>query len=184
MGDGGDHSAEDARLARLVALGGDPDAEAALCKRLFPRVRAYGRLHLRDDDGAIDLTQHVLVVVIEALRSGKVREIDRFAAFVSGTCRNTVLDWKKGDRRRRAVLERFGPSLASVVEPAPGGGGKKLEACLRHLAERERCILALTFYAELSVDEIGQELAMTAGHVRVARHRALEQLHDCLGGAE
>lgn len=184
MGASEDDTLEDARLARRISDAHDADAEALLCARLFPRIRAYGLLHLRDSDDAVDLAQHVLVVVIESLRAGKVRDVDRFSAFVSGTCRNTTLDWRKGERRRRELIDRFGPTFASVVEPAAPAGGKRLEHCLGELAPRERTILVLTYFADFSGDEIATELEMSPSHVRVARHRALEQLNECFEGRQ
>ncbi len=169
---------DDVELARRVARE-DRAAEAELCKRWWPRVRAYGRLHLRDEDEALDLAQHVLVVVIDTLRDGKVDDVARLAAFVSGTCRNTLSHWRRGERRRRALLERFGPAFADVVQPRVPAG-RKLEDCLAALTERERSILVLTYYAELTADEIAEEQQMTAGNVRVVRHRALGKLQTCL----
>lgn len=178
----GDDAALDAALAtRTVA--GDPDAEAELCGRLFPRARAYGLLHLRDESAAADLAQQVLVVVIEALRAGRVREIERVGAFVAGVCRNTLLDLHKSERRRDALLAKFGPSMAAVVEqPGSDVDRVKLEHCLDHLSVRDRMIVALTFFADRSADDISKALAMTAGNVRVSRHRALRQLHGCISG--
>ena len=107
-----DDPVEDALLARRIAASSDPDAEAALCRRLLPRIRAYGLRHLGQPADAADLAQQVMVVVIEALRANRVKEPDRLAAFVMGTCRNTMLDWRKGARTRAAALERYGPVLA------------------------------------------------------------------------
>src|SRR5579872_6812585 len=98
-----DDSAEDAALARRIAADRDASAESILCRRLFPRIRAYGMRHMRDEAAASDLAQHVLVVVIEALRAGRLDDPERLGAFVMGTCRNTVLDWRKVDRRRTAL---------------------------------------------------------------------------------
>jgi len=39
----------------------------------------------------------------------------------------------------------------------------------------------LTFYAEKTSLEIAAELGVTGTVVRVARHRALERLRDCVG---
>ena len=174
-------AADDAALARRIAAG-DRDAEAALCERLYPRVRAYGLRHTRDTSIASDLAQHVLVVVIEALRAGKVDDMDRLAAFVIGACRNTLLDWRKGERRRQAILDRFGPTFSSVTLPSAIVDKDRLAQCLSQLAQREMTIVALTFYADLDGDEIARELEMTTGNVRVARHRAMKQLLECMTG--
>jgi len=51
---------EDGALARRIAEAGaapDAAAEAALYRRLAPRVRLYGLRHLRDPHAAADLVQ-------------------------------------------------------------------------------------------------------------------------------
>jgi RNA polymerase sigma-70 factor (ECF subfamily) len=179
----GDHddSLEDVRLASRIALERDAAAEAALCRRLFPRIRAYGRRHLKSEAEASDLAQTVLVVVIEALRAKRVDDLERLPAFVMGAARNTMLDWKRGERRRQSLLEKFGPSFASVTEqPAERVDDERVGHCLEKLGPRERTIVTLTFFAERSADQIARELGMTAGSVRVARHRALEHLRACI----
>lgn len=185
MPGGHDDPAEDEALARRIAAGADPDAEALLCRRLHPRIRAYGWRHLGNEAAASDLAQEVLVIVIEALRARKVAEPERLGAFVSGTCRNTVLDWHKVERRRASLLERFGSSLAAVVESAPAAfDTDKLGGCLDELAPRARTILALTYFADRDAAAIARELAMSVGNVRVSRHRALAQLQGCLDAGE
>jgi RNA polymerase sigma-70 factor (ECF subfamily) len=176
MSEPADDSLEDERLARLVASG-DAAAEAALCARLYPRIRAYGRRHLRDEAAAADLAQTVLVIALEALRE---RRVESLPQFVMGACRNTVSDWRRTHERRRALLEKFGDHLSHVAEPAPGLDGERLNSCFDRLGARERTVLVMTFYAEQSGDEIARQLAMTPGNVRVARHRALKQLHACM----
>jgi RNA polymerase sigma-70 factor (ECF subfamily) len=173
---------DDAVLAARIGAGDDREAEARLCRRWFPRVRAYGRVHLRDADVAADLAQEVLVVVIRALRERRVTEVDRLAAYVSGVCRNVVRDWKKGERRRGALLERFGPSWAEIAAPAPSMERAQITSCLGRLTPRDRAIVLLTYFADRDGDEIARELDMTPGNVRVARHRALKQLLGCIGG--
>ena len=59
----------------------------------------------------------------------------------------------------------------------------KLAACLQALAERERTVVALTFFADKSGDEVAKELSLSPGNVRVIRHRALARLRECMGGA-
>jgi RNA polymerase sigma-70 factor (ECF subfamily) len=187
-----DDAAEDLALARRIgAPGGAPGAradhaaETLLCKRLFPRIRAYGLRHLRQEAAAADLAQQVLFIVIEALRARRVEEPERLAAFVMGTCRNTVLTLQIGELRRAELLEVFGHCLVSAGEPDEAVlPMDKLAACLDHLPARERAIVALTYYVGREGDEIARELAMTPGNVRVARHRALKHLHECLTGGE
>jgi RNA polymerase sigma-70 factor (ECF subfamily) len=183
--DATDDARIDADLARRIADRADRDAEAELARRLLPRVRAYGLVHLRDEVAAADLAQHVAVVVIEALRAQKVDDVEHLAAFVSGACRNTVHAWKRGERRRQTILDRFGATFATSVDPTddPSAIDKaKLVGCVERLGARDRSIVMLTFFAERPADEIARELEMTPGNLRVARHRALAQLYACVTG--
>jgi len=60
----------------------------------------------------------------------------------------------------------------------------RLEACLARLAERERMVVLLTFYAERTSGEVGKELGVRDGNVRVIRHRAVERLRTCMTSGE
>jgi RNA polymerase sigma-70 factor (ECF subfamily) len=178
----------DADLARRIAAAaaaGAPDAEAELYARLAPRVRLYGLRHLRDEAAAADLVQQVLLMTIERLRDGKLREPERLASFVLGMCRLVVLDLQRGGRRRARALEQYAgdvPQAAMAGEPQLDL--ERLTACLEGLAARERSVLILSFQADRTAPEVAQELGLTAANVRVIRHRALARLRRCLTGEE
>jgi RNA polymerase sigma-70 factor (ECF subfamily) len=176
---------EDAELARRIAAGGGVDAaaEAELYRRLAPRVRLYGLKHLRDPHAAKDLAQQVLLMTIERLRKGEVREPDKLASFVLGMCRMTVLEIRRGTWRREKLLEAYGDT-ESYEAPEPYALNEdRLAKCLEALAERERTVVALSFFADKDGDEVAKELGTTAGNVRVIRHRALGKLRECMGEA-
>src|SRR6476619_6587127 len=105
----------DAELVRQIGAG-DNEAETELFRRMAPRIRLYGLRHMRDEHAADDLTQQVLITTIEALRAGRLREAEKLASFVLGTCRMTVLDLRRNAQRKERLLEQFG---ADVPAPAP-----------------------------------------------------------------
>jgi RNA polymerase sigma-70 factor (ECF subfamily) len=176
----------DAELARRVA-GAGPDAasaEAELCRRLGPRARLYGLRHLRDPAAADDLAQEVLVLTLERLRAGRVRQPERLSSFVFGACRLVVRNLRRGRRRRDDLLDRFAavfPRQAELDGLLLDRG--RLRLCLARLSERERSILALTFYAEQPSAEIAQQLGLSPENVRTVRHRAFVRVRDCVTGA-
>ena len=180
-------SLEDAALARRVAAAGariDSAAETELYRRLAPRVRLYGLRHLRDPHAAHDLVQQVLLMTLERLRAGKLREPERITSFVLGMCRMVVLEIRRGSWRRETLLETYGDTAEAVDVPEPLAlDADKLAACLQTLAERERTVVVLAFFADKSGDEVAKELGISAGNVRVIRHRALGRLRSCMGGA-
>ena len=87
--------------------------------------------------------------------------------------------------RREKLRETFMQTDVMVV-PAEGStlDVDRLERCLARLAERERMVVLLTFYAERSAGEVGRELGATEGNVRVIRHRAVERLRTCMTSSE
>jgi RNA polymerase sigma-70 factor (ECF subfamily) len=180
-------AASDGDLARRVASreAGASEAEAELCRRLGPRVRLYGLRHLRDAAAADDLVQDVLVLTLERLRAGRVREPDRLASFVLGACRLAVRNQRRGRRRRDVLLDRFPGAFPGRVEPRDLLLDRgRLRDCLARLAERERSVLVLTFYAEAPSGEIAARLGASPENVRTVRHRAFVRLRECVLGGE
>lgn len=176
---------DDGALARRIAGAGrapDSAAEAELYRRLAPRVRLYGLRHLRDRPAAADLAQQVLLMTLERLRAGEIREPEKIASFVLGSCRMTVLEMRRGMRRREALLETWGDMAEAFEAPEPLAlDSGRLARCLEALSERERSVVVLTFFADKQADEVGAELAISGGNVRVIRHRALARLRECMG---
>jgi RNA polymerase sigma-70 factor (ECF subfamily) len=159
------------------------EAEAELCRRMAPRVRLYGLRHLRDEQAAADLTQEVLLIMLEALREGRVRRPEKLASFVLGTCRMVVLDMRRGASRRVKLLERYAREApAWVPEPVRALDGRRLADCLSKLAERERSIVVMGFYDERTSEEVASSFGLSTANVRQIRHRALLKLRSCMGG--
>src|SRR5262245_60966163 len=172
----------DAEVTERIAAG-HRDAEAEMCRRMAPRIRLYGLRHLRSAAAADDLVQQVLLKTIEALRAGRLRDAERLAPFVLGTCRMTVLDLRRSVQRQEQLLEQFGSALVPVqsdVEPLDTG---QLARCVGALRERERSVVVMTYYDEVSAVEAGRSLGLSEANVRVIRHRALKQLRACMEGA-
>jgi RNA polymerase sigma-70 factor, ECF subfamily len=178
----------DGDLARAVAARGHGSAEAAeseLYRRFAPRVRLYGLRHLRDEDAARDLVQQVMLLTIEKLRGGSIRDADQIASFVLGVSRTMARDLKRLERRREKLREAF---MVQDMFEAPVGDATldvdHLERCLARLAARERVVVLLTFYGERTASEVGKELGVKEGNVRVIRHRAIERLRTCMTSRE
>ena len=171
----------DAELVRHVGAG-DREAEAELCRRMAPRIRLYGLRHLRDVHASEDLTQQVLITTLEALRAGRLREPEKLASFVLGTCRMTVLDLHRGTQRKERLLEQFrGDVPASVQSFIPRLDHDRLTSCVQNLKERERAVVVMTFYDEQTGADVASFLGVSEANVRVIRHRAIHQLRDCMG---
>jgi RNA polymerase sigma-70 factor, ECF subfamily len=171
---------EDADLARAIAgsaAGIAAAAEAEFCRRFAPRVRLYGLRHLRDRQAAADLVQQVLMMTLERLRAGKLREPERLASFVLGTCRMVVMDQRRGAARRERLLGVYGTTEEEMESEEPRVFEReRLAGCLERLSERERSVVIASFFDEKPAAELGLSL----GNMRVVRHRALHKLRECM----
>ena len=178
----------DGDLARAIAARQPAAAEAAegeLFRRFAPRVRLYGLRHLRNEDAAADLVQQAMLVTIEKLRSGVIRDADQIASFILGTCRMMAKDLKRKEWRRERLRDAYLPSTIAEAGSADRTLDlDRLDKCLAQLADRERSVVLLTFYAEKSGSEVAKEMQLTAGNVRVIRHRAIERLRECIASRE
>jgi RNA polymerase sigma-70 factor (ECF subfamily) len=173
----------DAMLAQTIAsmpAGDATDEEAELYRRFAPRVRLFGLRHLREESAAQDLVQQVFVITLERLRSGEVRNPDAVGSFILGTSRTIVDAQRKVEYRRRGLHETFDDRTAFAMPQPETLDLPRVERCLATLAARDRMILILTFYAEKPAADVGAELHLAPAAVRVARHRALARLRDCV----
>lgn len=179
---------DDAAVAQAIAAatpGVDMAAEAELYRRLAPRVRLYGLRHLRNAAAADDLMQQVLLMTLERLRAGRLRQPEKLASFVLGMCRMVVLELRRGTARREGLLRRYGDMPEAIESPEPRDLDEaKLAGCLEWLAERERSVLVMTFFADQPADAVARGLGLSTGNARVIRHRALVRLRECMGQRE
>lgn len=179
--------ATDADLAREIAgsaSGMARDAEAELCRRFGPRIRMFARRWLRDEHAAADVVQRVLLLTIERLRAGAVREPERIASYVLGVSRMTLRDGTKRQRIGERVLAEYARELPDVELPRTEAlDRRRLADCLAALAERERSVVVMSFFVERTTEEIMDDLALSAANVRVIRHRALARLRACMEAA-
>jgi len=172
----------DAELVQQISSGNDREAEAELFRRMAPRIRLYGLRHLRDEHAAEDLAQQVLITTLEALRAGRLREPEKLASFVLGTCRMTVLNLRRGALRKERLLEQYGSDLPATVEaPTLHLDHDHLLRCVQGLNERERSVVVMTFYDEQTGADVAHFLGLSEANVRVIRHRAIRQLRECMG---
>jgi len=176
----------DAGLVQAMMLGGAGalSAEAELYRRFAPRVESYGRKHLRSTLAATDLVQDVLLRVVDAIRGRRLEEPERLASFVLGTCRN--LTW--GAHRAEEKRARLAQAAALNADLARDAASAPLEqsvvvqllGCVSRLPGREAAVVRMSFWEDRVAEEIGARLGISAGNVRVLRHRALAKLVVCM----
>jgi len=171
-----------------IASDHDPQAAPLVVADLADTYREHYRALVRlaslllDDVGACEeVVQDAFVQVWQ--RGPALRTPDRLPAYL----RSAVLNGARSRLRHRLVRRRH---LAAVPDPAPaaeatalaGDPDRTMLRALRELPVRQREVLALRYYLDLSEAEIAATLGISAGSVKTHAHRGLatlaEQLED------
>jgi RNA polymerase sigma-70 factor (ECF subfamily) len=165
------------------AVGGQPAAIDSLLRQFRPMVLRYCRARLGRISGhhhaADDVAQEVCIALVSALP--RYQDMGRpFASFVYGIASHKVADAMRSAANLAIPTEdlpdgpddRPGPEETAVAYLE----AERVRALLRRLPRQQRELLVLRVLAGLSAQEVGNELGMSAGAVRVAQHRALARL--------
>lgn len=169
-------------LANRIAQG-DTVAENRLVQLYAKRVRVMAMHRTRDPEASKELVNDVMMAVIQALRSGKVRETGRLGAFIHGTAVNLINNFQRSRRRR--------PIMGQIPDNLPGlDGAEVLESNsdfdrvwrgIEQLGSRDRELLRFLFVEGMSLKEIATRMGLTSDAVRQRKCRALRQLKAHFG---
>jgi len=170
--------------AVALALKGDPRGPEVLLARYQMDVYNVSLRMLRNTADAEDVTQDVFLRAFSRL--SQYRPSQPFGAWLVGIARNRCRDVIR-NRRPVAELERVEtPSGRLDAEAAALTrlGAERVRAALDRLTERERTLLVLRYWEDLSTAAVARALGMTEVAVRVALLRARRSLAAALGGGE
>ena len=167
-------------LAALAARvqAGDRHAENELVERILPGVTAIAVVRLRDRDRARDVAQDTAVALIEALRAGRLRDVEKVAAFAHGILVNVI----RASRRARAhALDRepLAGEVSDMPVPDPVQEAEEraiLRDALATLEPVDRRILTSTLIDGATPAQIGVRLGLSAELVRTRKSRAVKKV--------
>jgi RNA polymerase sigma-70 factor (ECF subfamily) len=187
-------------VRRIVA--GDGGAETELVECCGAALRFLARRFSREEADAEDLYQETVMVALEKIRRGEVREPERLAGFLRALAKNLSI---QRYRRRSYAVERPTDTLpettaapeasAPVQTPSDPLGGllhrERTRLTRRLLAElnvpRDREVLCRYYLGEESSQRICTDLALDGDHFYRVLHRARQryrQLWDERAGPE
>lgn len=173
---------------------GDPRSErdlalaADLAHRFTGRLELFALRRLRDRHLAEDVAQEALQRTVKALGDGKVANTEALPGFLFETARHICQQHLRHSGRESRALDVFGAgSSEQSTDPDPLAQlvskerAEQTRQALARLGESDREVLRLAFADGMDARTIGARLGLTAGAVRVRRHRALRRLADILG---
>ena len=183
-----DDEADRRLMARLAA--GEREALAPLMERHYRRVYRIALSYLRQPDDALDVVQECFVKAYQnAARWDGSAEAGPWLARIAV---NLSIDrWRRNKRRQQT----FAPLPEGDHDRSLGGSDdgpdrsvagrearERLQAALATLPDRQRAVVVLRHYQDLSLDEIARTLGMSLGTVKSSLHRALQRLRDGFAG--
>jgi RNA polymerase sigma-70 factor (ECF subfamily) len=161
---------------------GDRSAFDALVRRHQKGVWRVVRRYVKRDADAADVTQQVFVRAFKAL--GGFRGAASVRSWLYRIAINCALSWIR-DHRREEPSEIAEESLTQMPE-APGRiasdqDGVRLRAAVATLPPKQRMVLELRVFDDLSFKEVADLADCSENTAKVNFHYAVKRLRDILG---
>lgn len=175
----------------IAAVDGfDPEHGAAFASYAAPHILGEVRRHLRDETSTIRAPRSVhsarsaVLDATEALHTSLNRypTVAELSAF-TGITEERVLEAL--EQQRPDSLDEVTPTLEPRVDDGTGmvDYWQTVGRALANLPERERQIVTLRFFDEMSQSAVAEQLGISQMHVSRLQRAALAKLRDSLGDA-
>ena len=174
---------EDLTQLIILAQEGDSGAFGKIYEVFYKRIFRYCQFNTRSRELSQDICQETFVRAWKALPSFSIKKGSSFQAFLFRIARNLIID---NSRKKKTVpLENY-ENLESNEDLAAGVDKKEETQSLREamakLAEKDRQIIVLHYFEEMSGAEIAGVIGMREGALRVRTHRIINKLKDLMEG--
>lgn len=152
------------------------DEYAAFVQTAWPRLYRTAYLLLGDHGMAEDLVQTALAKTYASWRN--VRTYEAAGGYARTTLVNTAASWFRKPSWRRELAHETLPAPSYDEDPSDRPA---ILAALRLLAPRQRAVIVLRFYEDLSVAQTASALGCSEGTVKSQTSDALGRLRGVLG---
>ncbi|GIF89688.1 SigE family RNA polymerase sigma factor [Catellatospora chokoriensis] len=148
----------------------EPEYREYVAARL-ESLRRIAFLLCHDWHAADDLVSTVLLKLYRSW--SRARRADNLDAYVRGMLTHAWLDERRRPWRRERPAAELPETATAPAEPEDRSGIGRL---LRSLGPRQRAVVVLRFYCDLSVEQTAGLLGISAGTVKSQSARGLETL--------
>lgn len=154
-----------------------------LFERHHRALMAYFMRRLPNETDALDATEDVFLVAWRRL--DKVPEGDAALLWLYGVARRVLANHRRGNARlsrlrRRVAAEPVYPPRDPASQAVLSVQEEQLLAALTTLRDKDREVLLLTYWEQLSHEDIGRILGCSTEAVHVRRYRAVKRLGNAL----
>lgn len=146
----------------------------------FPRIYNYIFARVGDSSAADDITGDVFEKIVTKIDKYKP-ECGRFSTWIFTIAQNEVTDYH---RKRKKSLLRIVDGQSDISSNNPSNDELLildeeiacLMRCMSLLSDRDRNVVSLKFWSELSNQEIAEMINESSNHVAVILYRAIKRL--------
>ena len=160
---------------------GDKDAFGELYAYYFPRIHRYCKANIYKEHLAADICQETFLKAWKALPSFQHTKEGTFQAYLFRIARNLLIDLS---RRKKEFSLEFYEELESDEDFTETidreDEVKKMKKVLGQLPEKDRHILMLRYFEDLSHKETAKIVGINEGALRVRTSRLLKKLKELL----
>jgi RNA polymerase sigma-70 factor (ECF subfamily) len=136
------------------------------------QLRAYD--HRQEWD---DLRQEVLMAVVESGRAGRLRDAQRFVAYVRIITRNKFFDrLSTASRRKETKTVEWNEEIASQVEQAADGQLGQVWCAVEKLPDQEQLVLQGIYREGKTYQQVADDTGIPLGTVKRRLRDGLEKL--------
>jgi len=161
------------------ARGGDHDAFTTLVDVSIRRLDAAARLVLRDRELASDAVQDTLIRAWRDLP--RLRDPDRFDAWLHRLLINACLDLARRRRRRPIEVDFIATDLIEPGEPAGIVADRELvDTALQRLEPAHRAVVVMHYFLGMPLVEVASFLSIPVGTAKSRLHYSLAAMRATL----
>lgn len=165
----------------IQARGGSREAFAIVYDEFVKKLYNYAFFRVKDREAAEDIVSETFIKALEHISSFDPRK-GGAASWLYRIARNTLIDYTRKKGRTVGFPEDF--DIADVKNLKTNLENKdmlqKIEIALTKLSEKEREIIMLRVWDELSYKEIANVLGKSEASLKMASSRALKALRTQL----
>ena len=164
---------------------GDRSAFDTLVRRHQKGVWRVVRRYVRRDADAADITQQVFVRAFKGLAT--FRGAATVRSWLYRIAINCSLSWIRDHRRE--ISTEIAEDALTVMAAAPARiandqDGKRLRAAIELLPPKQRIVLELRVFDDLSFKEVAELADCSENTAKVSFHYAVKKLREILGGTD
>lgn len=160
---------------------GDKDAYGQLYKQYYSRIYRYCRINMYNHPAADDVCQEVFIRAWKALPKFTLKDGGTFQAFLFRIARNCIIDLS---RKKKEIsidqVEEIRKEDTVIEGIAQKEAIEKVQKALAKLNEKDRQIIILRYFEEMSHSDVAKIINIREGALRVRTIRLLKKMKELL----